>query len=69
MDMKPLEKAIKIVGCSKRDFAKKLKTNRQSIYDWLRKGVPAEWVLRIEKLTKGEVTRYELRPDIYPKEK
>jgi DNA-binding transcriptional regulator YdaS (Cro superfamily) len=27
--------------------------------------VPAQRVLRIEELTKGQVSRYELRPDIY----
>lgn len=29
---------------------------------------PAERVLAIEKATGGKVTRYELRPDIYPPE-
>lgn len=30
--------------------------------------IPAERVLAVEHVTGGEVTRYELRPDIYPVE-
>lgn len=67
MGKNSLEKAIAIIG-SKRQFAIKLKVDRQNIYNWLSKGLPAEWVLPIEKITKGQITRYELRPDIYPKE-
>ena len=31
--------------------------------------VPAERVIEIESATGGQVTRHELRPDLYPKEK
>lgn len=30
------------------------------------KKVPAEWCIPIEEATDGEVTRHQLRPDIYP---
>lgn len=30
------------------------------------KPVPAEWCPRIEKATKGEVRRHQLRPDLWP---
>lgn len=28
--------------------------------------IPAEWCLPIEEVTKGKVTRHQLRPDLYP---
>lgn len=39
-----------------------------AISQWLRRGVPAERVLQLERITQGQMTRYELRPDLYPKE-
>ena len=37
-----------------------------SIYKWLNNNrVPAERVLPLEEMTNGQVTRYELRPDLY----
>jgi DNA-binding transcriptional regulator YdaS (Cro superfamily) len=39
----------------------------QAIQQWRRRGrPPAERVLMIEEATGGQVTRYQLRPDIYP---
>ena len=40
-----------------------------AISQWLIKDrVPAERVLQLERVSKGLMTRYELRPDIYPRE-
>lgn len=40
----------------------------QAIQYWCRKGrVPAERVLAIEAVVEGQVSRYELRPDLYPR--
>lgn len=38
------------------------------IWSWLNrtKQVPAEYVLPIERVTGGQVSRHELRPDLYP---
>lgn len=33
------------------------------------KGVPAQYVLKIEKASNGKLSRHDLRPDIYPREK
>jgi DNA-binding transcriptional regulator YdaS (Cro superfamily) len=30
--------------------------------------VPAEWCIPIEKATDGQITRHQLRPDLYPQE-
>lgn len=38
----------------------------QAICDWKR--CPAPRVLQVEAATNGEVTRHELRPDLYPDE-
>jgi len=47
-------------------LARALGIRAPSIYDW--KVVPAERVLAVERATGRRVTRYELRPDIYPPE-
>lgn len=41
----------------------------QAVQYWCRDDnvVPAEWVLPIEAATENQVTRYELRPDLYPR--
>lgn len=42
----------------------------QAIQNWRKQGrVPAERVLTVEKATGGQVTRHQLRPDIYPLER
>lgn len=58
-------KAIAIVG-SQAELARLLKIKRQSIR--AQKMCPWNRVLELEKLTGGKVTRYQLRPDIYPRE-
>lgn len=64
-----LQKAIEILG-SQTALAKQCGVKQQHIHYWLHHlgYVPAEHVIRIEKATNGKVTRYELRPDIYPRE-
>lgn len=68
MNYSPLEKAIKIVGSQYR-MAKILGKRQSLIWYWLKCGrVSAASVIPIEQATGGQVTRHELRPDIYPKE-
>jgi DNA-binding transcriptional regulator YdaS (Cro superfamily) len=68
MNNPPLEKAIKIVGSQYR-MAKILGKRQSVIWYWLKSGhVSAEFVIPIEQATGGQVTRHELRPDIYPEE-
>ena len=61
----PLQKAIEAAGgvCA---LARKLKITSQAISQWER--VPAERALAVERAVNGAVTRYELRPDLYPRE-
>lgn len=50
------------------ELARLLNLNRATIWWWLNKnGVPAEYVLTVEKFTEYRVTRYEIRPDIFKK--
>lgn len=49
---------------SKRKLAEALQVKPQSVQKWDRQ-IPAERVLQIERLTDGEVTRFEMRPDIF----
>lgn len=75
MQTKALLRAIKIVG-GQSHLARELqaltgKPLRQgNVWSWLNRTghVPAEFAIPIERLVKGRVTRFELRPDIYPRE-
>jgi DNA-binding transcriptional regulator YdaS (Cro superfamily) len=62
------ERALVEVGGAA-EMARRLKRAPSAIQKWARLGrIPAERVLEIERATSGQVTRYELRPDLYPKE-
>lgn len=67
---RPLQKAIDAVG-TQAALAKALGVKPQHVWNWLNRDrrVPAEQVLPIESATDGRVTRHELRPDLYPREK
>ena len=62
-----LQKAVDIIG-SQTALARLLGVKQQHVYYWLKKNVPANRVLQIERALHGRVTRYELRPDLYPKD-
>lgn len=66
--MTAIRKACDIVG-GITAMAKELNIKPPSISEWITKGIaPPTRILSIEKATGGKVTRYELRPDIYPPE-
>jgi DNA-binding transcriptional regulator YdaS (Cro superfamily) len=60
-----MNRAVEAAG-GKSALARRLGTSRQAVDQWPR--VPAERVLAVEKAAGGAVTRYELRPDIYPRD-
>lgn len=63
-----LERVVEIAG-GQAAFARALggKVKQQHVYYWLAKGqLPAEYCLAAEKISKREVMRYDLRPDVYP---
>ena len=66
--MKPIERAVEIIG-SQSAVARIFGIKPQAVQLWCSTGkVPAERVLEIERATNGDVSRHELRPDIYPNE-
>jgi TorA maturation chaperone TorD/DNA-binding transcriptional regulator YdaS (Cro superfamily) len=64
-----LAKAIDIVG-GQTQLARLLDVKQANVWHWLNKAgrVPGEYVLAIETATGGQVTRHQLRPDLYPDE-
>lgn len=63
--MNALERAIKTAP-TMTEFAKRLGVTPQVVTNWRRRGIPVERVLDIERVS--GVSRYVLRPDIYPRE-
>lgn len=66
MSKEALNRAIEACG-SQEALAQKIGVSQQLISYWVKRakaGVPAEFVLAIEKAT--GIARSELRPDIYP---
>tara|TARA_Y100001973_G_C4948554_1_gene209127 strand:- start:163 stop:402 length:240 start_codon:yes stop_codon:yes gene_type:complete len=47
-------------------LANELNVTRSAVSAWKRKKVPANRVLAIYRLSKGEITPHEMRPDLYP---
>lgn len=64
--MEALTRAIEVCG-SQAALARAVGVKQAHIWNWLNrdKKVPGEFVMRIEQATGGQVTRYELRPDIF----
>lgn len=66
---RPIERAVRLAG-GQAELARLCKTSQPRIWQCLHRNltVPAELVLPIERAVNGLVTRYELRPDLYPVE-
>jgi DNA-binding transcriptional regulator YdaS (Cro superfamily) len=66
--MRELERAIKRAGGLKK-FADSLGVSPQVVFNWRkRRSIPVDRCAAIEKVTGGEVTREQLRPDIFTRE-
>lgn len=61
-----LYQAIRCAG-SQTALAHLVGVRPQAVHLWVKKGrVPAARTLAVEHATAGQVTRHELRPDLYP---
>ena len=61
-----IQKAVNHAG-GQSALARRLGLKPQAVQRWCKVGlVPAERVLDVERIVAAKVTRYELRPDIYP---
>lgn len=58
-----LKEAIKLAG-GQSELSRQLDLTPQAVQSWTKHGIPAKWVIRVEKET--GVSRHRLRPDIYP---
>ncbi len=67
--MTPYQKLIAVFG-SQAEIARQLNVTRSCVNKWfMRKRIPPEHVIPIERLAKHQVTRFEIRPDLYPTER
>ena len=63
-DIDPLVPVIIDMAGGPKALAAALGIHRQAFYGWKR--IPVDHVLKIEKLVERRLTRYQMRPDIYP---
>ena len=60
-------RAVKIVG-GQSALAKHLGVSQGCVWNWINRNnrISAEHVIGIERATNGQISRHDLRPDIYP---
>ena len=52
------------------ELARRVGLQPMAISQWKRRGrIPGEHVIAVERATGGQVTRFEIRPDLYPTER
>lgn len=69
MDTTALDRAVKLFP-NQEAFAQALGIRSPSVSEWRRrKVVPAERCADIERITQGQVTRADLRPDLFGEQK
>lgn len=68
METNALERAVELAG-SQSALGRLIGKDQGAVWSWLNitKKVPAEFVIPIELAVEGQVTRQQLRPDLYPK--
>lgn len=59
-----LRRVIEIAGGGV-ELARLVGVTPQAVSQWLRQGVPPARVIQVEAAVRGEVSRHELRPDIF----
>ncbi|WP_271273804.1 transcriptional regulator [Aliamphritea hakodatensis] len=66
--MSALRQAVEMIG-GQTALAEHFGISPQSVQQWVMQDrVPASRVIRIEAITSGQVTRHQLRPDLYPED-
>ncbi len=65
--LKAIRKAVKLAG-GQSALARKLGVRQGNVWSWLNrsKRVDENYAIPVEKAVESKVTRYELRPDLYP---
>lgn len=54
---------------SQEEFAQKMGVTQGAVWQWINWGVSAERAVAIEKKTRGAITRQDLRPDLFLRER
>lgn len=67
LEKQALEDAINLVG-GQTALAKKLGVKQQTVFVWLKKGLPLKRVLEVENATDHKISRYQLKPLFYPQD-
>lgn len=61
-----IRRAVQLAGGAA-SLARRLGITRVSVHEWVKRGrIPAERVIAVEAAVDAQVTRHELRPDLYP---
>jgi DNA-binding transcriptional regulator YdaS (Cro superfamily) len=61
---------IKLACGTQAELARRVGVVPMAVTQWKRhRRIPADKVLLVEKATGGQVTRHEMRPDLYPVER
>lgn len=63
--MNAYKKLLKFFGTQK-NLAKAAKVSQPAVSYWGKNGISARKVILLERLTKAQVKRHEMRPDLYP---
>jgi DNA-binding transcriptional regulator YdaS (Cro superfamily) len=63
MDKRLFSKITSSAG-SQAALAAALGVGPMAVQGWKKRGIPAEWVLKVEAVT--GVSRHDIRPDLYP---
>ena len=63
-----IQEYLKLSGTHQADFAKKIGVTQSFVSQWISgyRPVPATKVITIEKATNEIISRYDLRPDVFP---
>lgn len=64
--MNVIARALEESGLTQSELAARISVTPQAVNQWVKAGhVPAERCRSIEEATRGRVTRYDLRPDVF----
>ncbi|MBO6278161.1 transcriptional regulator [Pseudomonas sp. WC2401] len=66
---RPIDQVVRLAG-GQAELARRCNTSQPRIWQCINRNqrVPADLVIPFEKAVKGQVTRHQLRPDLYPLE-
>lgn len=64
MDTSALQRACTLVG-GQAALGRLIGRKQSTVWNWLKNGIPSDECPAVEAATEGQVTRYDLRPDVF----